>query len=95
MGFLDSIDSLSDKIADVGEKAYQKGKDFADTQSANMEIKDEERRIEHLYAEIGRNFVAAHSAEAETEFGSQVSQIRQAEKHIEELQDRIREIKNA
>ena len=51
--------------------------------------------IEHLYAEIGRAYASAHEDEARAEFGSQIGQIKQAETHIEELKQKIHEIKNS
>ena len=91
---MDFFDNLGKKIADAGENVYQKGKNFADTQKANMDIKEEERRIEDLYAQIGRGFVNAHPTETEAEYSNYLSQIKAAQRHIEDLRENIRDIKH-
>ena len=88
------LDDLGQKISDAGESVFQKGKNFADTQKANMDIKEAQRQIDSLYAQIGRGYVDAHPMEAEAEYGNYLSQIKAAKNHIEELQENIREIKH-
>ena len=79
---MDFFDNLSEKIANAGDAAYQKGKDFADTQKAQSDIRAEEHKIAQTYEQIGRQFVKENPGEAEAKFGDKMAIIKTAEDNI-------------
>ena len=91
---MDFFDSLGEKIANAGDAAFQKGKDFADTQKAQSDIRGEERNIAGAYEQIGRQFVKDNPGEAEAKYGDLVARIKTSEENIQRLQAEIREIKH-
>lgn len=87
------LDGLGKKITDAGEMALAKGKELAETGKANLNIKEEERKISELYEVIGRQYVQNNRAEAETSFPDQMARIRDAEDKIAAYRSDLDEIK--
>ena len=91
---MDFFDNLSDKIANAGDAAYKKGKDFADTQKAQADIREEERKIARTYEEIGRAYVQDNPGDANARYGDKMARIKTSEENIQRLQAEIRDIKH-
>ena len=50
------LDDLSRKLTQVGQEAASQTRVFAETTRINAKISDEERQLDALFAQLGRNF---------------------------------------
>lgn len=82
------------KISDMGQSAMQKGKEMADVARLNSLISDEEKKINSLYTQIGKQYVGLHSEDPEEAFAEDIAKIKEYEKKIEEYKDNLIAVKN-
>lgn len=82
------------KISDMGQSAMQKGKEMADVARLNSLISDEERKINNLYTQIGKQYVELHREDPEEAFAEGIAKIKEFEKKIEEYKDNLIAVKN-
>ena len=59
------LNNLGQKISDVSQTTIKKTKDLADTAKLNLNISEEERKIDTAYEQIGKWYVEKHREDAE------------------------------
>lgn len=87
------FDDLGKKLTSVSQTAVQKTKDVADIAKINAEISELERTVNHLYVQIGKLYVAKHTADYESDFTGMIGSVIEAERKIAECRQRIQDIK--
>lgn len=90
MGF---FDDFGKKISQVGQGAAQQTKIFAETTKLNSHISDEEKQINNLYIQIGKNYFEAHKNNDSDEYKDLMVGITDAQARIAQYQEQIRTIK--
>lgn len=86
MAFLDGI---SKKLAQAGQDAMQKTKNFADSTKLSGMIADEEKNINALYPQIGRAYYELHKHDPEHALSELVAAVNDAFDRIEQLKEQI------
>lgn len=84
-----------DNLKKFGKDVAQKSSDMVETTKLNMSISQEKEKITRLYTEIGSLVYQEFKAGNDVGFGEKCAQIVEMEGKIEELQNKILEIKNA
>lgn len=87
------FDDLGKKLTSVSQTAVQKTKDVADIAKINAEISELERTANHLYFQIGKLYVAKHTADYESDFAGMIGSVIESERKIAECRQRIQDIK--
>lgn len=87
------FDDLGKKLTSVSQTAVQKTKDVADIAKINAEISELERTVNHLYVQIGKLYVAKHTADYESDFAGMIGSVIESERKIAECRQRIQDIK--
>lgn len=87
------FDDIGKRISQTGQSAVQKTKEMADVAKINTVISDEERRLNNNYIQIGRLYVELHSDDYEQAFADMMTEIKDAEKKIDEYKQQIQDIK--
>lgn len=87
------FDDLGKKISQAGQTAVQKTKDMTDIAKINSAISEEEKNINNTYFQIGKLYVAKHSADCENDFVGMVKAIKDAEAKIVNYRRQIQDIK--
>lgn len=87
------FNDLGKKVSQMGQITIQKTKDYADIAKINSGISDEEKRIENLYKQIGKQYVETHKTDFEPEYAEMIGQLEEARVRIEELKNQIQSIK--
>ena len=87
------FDDLSKKISQAGQTAVQKTKEMTDIARINGMISDEERKVNNNYYQIGKLYVAMHSADYENDFAGMIAAIKESEQSIVEYRQQIQDIK--
>ena len=59
------LNNLGQKISDVSQTTIKKTKDLADTAKLNLNISEEERKIDTAFAQIGKWYVEKHREDAD------------------------------
>lgn len=59
------FNNLGQKISDVSQTTIKKTKDLADTAKLNLNISEEEHKINTAYEQIGKWYVEKHREDAE------------------------------
>lgn len=90
MGF---FDDLGKKVSDAGQKTIQKTKEMSDTARINSMILEEEKKLDNIYYQIGKMYVAVHSGDSEEEFSGLLSSVAESETKIREYRSQILDIK--
>ena len=87
------FEEFGKKISKMGQTTVQKTKDFADITKLNSSITDEEKKINQIYFQIGKQYVELHGEAAENEFLDLISKIREGKERILEYQAEIEKIR--
>lgn len=90
---MDFIEKLGDTIAEKGKEAADKAKELAEIANLKSQISTCEEIIKKNYMEIGKLYYEEYSNMPEAPFEKQCRAIRNAKNGVEELQEKIREIK--
>lgn len=87
------LNNLGQKISDVGQTTIQKTKDLADTAKLNLNISEEERKIETAYEQIGKWYAEKHREDADAEVKNWMDAIAASEARIKECRENIHQLK--
>lgn len=90
MGFFDDV---SRQVSSCGRMAAKKTRDVSDTVKLNAQVMEEERKVNNLYAQLGRQYYSLHTDREEPEFYDLVNTIRASETKINVLKKQIQDIK--
>lgn len=87
------FDDLGKKISLAGQTAVQKTKEMTDIARINGAISDEEKKVNNNYFQIGKLYVAMHSADYESDFAGMIAAIKESEAKIRDYRQQIQDIK--
>ena len=87
------FNDISKKISQVSQSAVKKTKDITDIAKINSAISDGERKLNSLYTQIGKQYVATHSVDCEVSFADLVNSAKETEKLIAEYRQQVQDIK--
>ncbi len=90
---MDFIEKVSETITTKGKEAADKAKDMAEIVSLKNQIKVCEDVMKKNYMEIGKKYYESNAESPESEYEQQCIAIRNAQKGIKELEEKIHEIK--
>lgn len=90
MGLLDGIGK---KVSDAGQKTLQKTREISDTARVNALITEEEKKLDHIYYQIGKLYVSLYGNNCIEEFSGMVCAVEESEQKIREYQKQIQNIK--
>lgn len=87
------LDDLSRKLTMVGQEAASQTKAFAETARINAKISDEERQINALFSQLGRNYFESNKDNPNAEQIDLINNIKDAMHRIEVYRGDIRRAK--
>lgn len=87
------FDDISKKITQTGQSAVQKTRDMTEVARLNGAVSDEEKKINSLYLQVGKLYMAIHSNDYESDFAGMISAIRDSETKIQQYKQQIEDIK--
>ena len=87
------LNNLGQKISDVSQTTIKKTKDLADTAKLNLNISEEERKIDTAYEQIGKWYVEKHREDAEEDVKTWLDAIAASEARIKECRESIHQMK--
>lgn len=90
---MDFFEKLGDTIQTKGKEAADKAKELADIAALKSQINTCEEVIKKNYMEIGKMYYKQYGNMPEEPFAKQCRAIMNAQNGVEELQQKIREIK--
>lgn len=85
--------SLLNNFSRTTGKTVQKVRDMTDIARLNSMISEEEIKINNIYYQVGKLYVAMHTHDCEEEFRGMVSSVAQAEERISSYRQQIQDIK--
>ena len=89
-GFFDKVGAaISNTANDLSDKA----KEMSEVTAIKGQIRSQEKIIENMYSEIGKNYYQSHKDNVEDEYAAQMQNITTAKQTAERLQDDIDIIK--
>ncbi|MBQ8184236.1 MAG: zinc ribbon domain-containing protein [Lachnospiraceae bacterium] len=86
-------DDLSKKASETTAKAVQQAKDLSGTAKLNVQIAEEEKKLNGFYCQLGKLYAMAHPEDYEENFASVMSLIIESEQKIKECRTQIHDIK--
>lgn len=92
---MDFIEKVGSVITAKGQEAVDKAKQLAEIAGLKSQIASCEEVIKKNYLEIGRLFYEEYANEEDSPYGKQCQAISNAKKGIEELEQKIQEIKES
>ncbi|MCM1088033.1 MAG: hypothetical protein NC419_07735 [Muribaculaceae bacterium] len=87
------VTKVSDTLSAKGKEVSDKAKELAEIANLRSQIRTCEEVVKKNYADIGKRYYEMHGSEPEEEYEEQCRAIQNAQKGIEELEERIREVK--
>lgn len=87
------FDNLGQKVSVVSAKAIRKTKEFSDVTRLNLQIAEEENRQNNYYCQLGKHYYTQYATDCDESFKPLVSLIRDSEKKLIELKNRVQELK--
>jgi len=87
------LDKLGKTIGNVADSASEKAKDFAETTKLNSAISSEEKSINQCYIEIGKFIYEQDKDNSDSSVSHICDKISASMKNIEDLKQRIIDIK--
>ena len=87
------FDKIGKKIGDATESAVDKAKDLAEVTKLNSAVSSEEKQIKQYYLEIGKIFFELDKENPDSPAAELCSKILVSQQRIEELKQRIQDIK--
>lgn len=90
---MDFFEKIGKRITDMGSTVAQNTKNFADTTSLQKGISDSKKKIEQLYAAIGKAYYENHKNDPAAEEAASISEITALFAQIEENNEKIKLLK--
>lgn len=87
------FDDLGKKLSQAGQNMAQKTKDFSEVNKLNSAISSEEKKINNIYLQLGKEYFTKHENDSEACFEQYVSDIKESKAKIETMRQQIQEIK--
>lgn len=86
-------DNITGKASEGAAKAMQKAKEISNLAKLNSMISDEEAKVNNIYNQIGKLYVAMHSHDCEEEFADMIASFCEAEEKIKSYRLQVQDIK--
>lgn len=83
------LDDFGKKISQASQSTLQNTRDMADVAKINMQISDEEKKINDVYLQIGKLYMELHASDSEEAFKEMVQTITDARSKIKEYEVQI------
>lgn len=90
---MDFLEKIGDTISTKGKEAADKAKDMAEIASLKSQISTCEEVIRKNYTEIGKIYFEQYGDMPEEPFEKQCRAIRNAKSGVDDLQEKIKELK--
>ena len=90
---MDFLDNLTRKLNQVSQDAVSQTKVFAETTRINAKISDEERQLDAMFAQLGRNYFEANKDNPNAAFAETINNIKDSMLRIENYKVDIRRAK--
>lgn len=87
------FNELGKKFTQAGQEVTQQAKIFAETTKINSHISDEEKQINNLFIQIGKNYFEMNKNNASDVYADIMVSITDAQARIEQYKEQIRKIK--
>lgn len=87
------VTKIGETISIKGKEVTDKAKDLAEIASLKSQINTCEEVVKKNYMEIGKRYYELHGLEPEDDYEEQCRAIRNAQNGIEDLEEKIKEIK--
>ncbi|MCM1392784.1 MAG: hypothetical protein NC185_08415, partial [Ruminococcus sp.] len=87
------LDDLGKRLMQTGQDVQQKTKGIADIAKLNYLINEEEKKIEGIYLQIGKQYLEVFCDNYSKEFIDFVNEIKSLQEKITGYQDQIKKIK--
>ena len=87
------FDDLGKKISQTSQSAVKKTKNIADITKLNLQISEEQKKLDGFYLQIGKEYVANYKENPDSNLSDLVGNATEIETKIASLNDQIREIK--
>lgn len=89
----DFFDRLGAAISSTANGISDKAKEVSEVTALKGQIRSQEKIIENMYLEIGKNYYESHKDNTEDEYAAQIQNITTAKQTRDRLQDDIDIIK--
>ncbi len=90
---MDIFDKITDKIQLGTNIVTSKTKDVINITNLTKQINSEEKRLEKIYSQIGKNFYEAHKSAYINEYSKLFDEIKNTNELIDKLELEVRKIK--
>lgn len=87
------FEDLGKKISQTSQGVLQKTKDSAEILKLNGMVSDETKKLNTIYAEIGKKYFEIHSDSPEEALESLVSQVKDSQKKIDDYSEQVKKLK--
>lgn len=87
------IDDIGATVTSAAQNAVKKGQDITSIAKLKLRISEDEKRINEIYAHIGRIYVRKFGDRTTGEAGRLIDEIRETEERLAEYKRQISEIK--
>jgi len=87
--------SFLDDVKRIGKNLTDKGKDIVEITKLNAQISAEKENIKEIYRKIGEKVYQDYKSGNESPYADLCGQIAEIEKKIQDLTDKVLELKNA
>lgn len=88
------LDEFGKKFTKTSQTVAKKAKDVAEISNLKLQIKEEERRLKGRFAELGQQYYALHSEDAQAELSENVEKVNEMKRRIALLEERIHRIEH-
>lgn len=88
------LDEFGKKFTRTSQTMAKKAKDVAEVSNLKLQIKEEERRLRGRFSELGQQYYALHSEDAQEELCENVERVNEIRHRIALLEERIHQIEN-
>ncbi len=88
------LDEFGKKFTKTSQTMAKKAKDVAEISNLKLQIKEEERRLRGCFAQLGQQYFALHSEDAQEELLENVEKVHEGKRKIALLQERIYQIEH-
>ena len=86
-------DNLSQKASETTAKAVQRAKEMSDIARLNSMISEEEAKINNIYYQVGKLYVAMHPQDHEEEFSGMIATLEESNGKIADYRQQVQDIK--
>lgn len=87
------LDQFAQRVSQAGQTTVRKAKDVAEIARLSGLIAEDTRRINGLYAQLGRQYAAAHGDDPDCEYAEELCQLREQEERVARYRKQMQSLK--